>query len=157
MQNIERIDRDKAPRPGRRSFVRSVYDAVYASHGEATLQEIIELIPTTDDAGKWDAATPKRVMEVIQSGITQGYLCDAGGGRWSIAPKSYWKQCQEAKTKSRVESAARRLKGDTSRMPNLDRPKLPSASDSIYISRRSLYVGLALFVGIGIGYLLGAL
>lgn len=87
---------NKAPRPTRRSFSRSVYDAILAAGGEATLQEVVDLVLATDDATKWETNSPARVTEVLNSALAHGYLVHDDRKRtWLIAPRSYYEERQE--------------------------------------------------------------
>lgn len=80
-----------APRPTRSSYARSLYDAVESCAGPCTLQEILELIPGTDDAFRWNEAKPTRVLTLLDSGVYQGYLAQTPDHkRWQVASNDYY-------------------------------------------------------------------
>ena len=101
----------KAPRPTRASFARSLYDAVEAARGPATLQEIIQLIPATDDAHKWDTAKPDRVLKLLIINKTAGYCVETPEGRWQLAPLAFYEKQQEHARDVREGRAQKRKPG----------------------------------------------
>ena len=100
----------KAPRPSRASFARSLYDAIESNRGPSTLQEIIQLIPATDDAYKWDTAQPKRVLQLLVSSKTHGYFVEQGD-RWQIAPRAFYESQQQHLEDVRSGKAPKRKRG----------------------------------------------
>lgn len=90
----------RAPRPKKASYMRSLYDSVDAIGGRATLSSIINLIPTTDDAGRWSKAKPDYVSQMLYQAVHAGYLStgedENGHAYWKVAPISYYHARQEA-------------------------------------------------------------
>jgi hypothetical protein len=86
---------EKAPRPSKASYARSLYDAIRAIGGPADLQTIIEIIPATDDAARWSKAKPLKVLELLVSNRGFGYFVETPDGKWIIAPREYYDKRQQ--------------------------------------------------------------
>lgn len=86
---------EKAPRPTRASYARSLYDAIRAVGGPADLGTIIELIPVTDDAQRWSTAKPKKVLQLLLNNKNYGYFAETPDGKWIIAPRDYFDARQQ--------------------------------------------------------------
>jgi len=84
-----------APRPERRSFSRSLYDAIESNAGPSTIEQVISLLPATDDADKWNTSTPDRVTQLLKSAESHGYVqYDEASQRWKLATKQWYEQRQ---------------------------------------------------------------
>lgn len=94
MQNVKQLG-NLAPRPSRRSKARALYDAIAGNGGAATLGEIVQLLPATDDCDKWSTLNATQVAVDLRSPIYHGYLVhDSIRGIWKIAPSDYYEKRQ---------------------------------------------------------------
>lgn len=149
MSVMSLIQQEKAPRPTRRSFSRSVYDAIHSNAGASTLDEIIQLIPATDDANKWQTATPDRVTQILKSSEQHGYVQhNPDTDRWSIATLTWYEKMQEHVKDLRAASDALML-GDSDRPAQAPIASAPSPSPSFIFTPR--VVVWALVIGWAIG------
>lgn len=97
LTEIEKIPQRPAPRPGRASYLRSIYDAVEAHGRKATKTDILSLVPSTKDAYKWEKhVSAKRFEDLMYSAVYRGHLIFHPADKaWSIAPIAYYHERQE--------------------------------------------------------------
>lgn len=106
-QKVHKLE-NRAPRPGRRSKARALYDAIEACGGVATLDEILGALPAADDADKWSTMNAPQVMSDMGSVVYAGYLVhDEVTHTWRIAPVDYYQARRKLAEESNQRSKAR--------------------------------------------------
>jgi len=140
---MELIKPKLAPRPARKSYSRSVYDALVSLNGDATVQQIATMLPATDDADKWQTNKPERVMQVLKGAEQHGYVQQVGD-RWRVARFEFYNARQEHHRKQ----AEARLNGE----------EVPKLADMIRAEAegkefRLQHLGAAFLIGWGVGAL----
>lgn len=155
VHNLEQL----APRPTRRSKARALYDAVQSSGGAATLPEIMELLPATDDASKWSTMTPQRIGADLYPVMKQGYLVhDDFTGTWKIAPRDYYdavreeKNAQHARSQAKMAKSQAAIDGDVPMIAPIE-VRVEAPDDYFRISKGAVLFLLLLGSGVCAGVL----
>jgi hypothetical protein len=143
-----------APRPTRKSIARALYDTVDAIGGPATLRQIVDLLPSTDDYDRVINGKGQILHHLQQCGW-QGYLVhNSENDRWQLAPISFYNDRRALIKQADVRS---RAKDDKPIKPDnvyeVSTLKNKQIDSLVFL----LGISLAFVTGIIAGYALGQL
>jgi hypothetical protein len=135
----------KAPLP-QRGVSKALYETVESMAGPATFREVWDLLPAAIDSSS-QIGTKKKILQSLQGMVYRGYFVhDENGGRWNIAPLSYYEARQQY---IHDLGEAHDNKGDKPKKPLT--PSIPEQQ----MHRMWLMIGLA--CGFLAGFIFGAL